>query len=77
MQLKFLKRDGDLLMNKSLKEMSQRELRAYILEHRNDEEKVRAAIAESMSRPGWTEVPADTPLEEERRIIQDLISKKS
>ena len=66
-----------LLMSKSLQEMSQKELRAYILEHRNDEEKVRAAIAESSSRPGWTEVPADTPLEEERRIIQNLISKKS
>lgn len=63
-------------MTENLKEMTRKELRAYISKHRNDEEKVRAAIAESMSRPGWTEVPADTPLEEERQIIQDLISKK-
>ena len=63
-------------MNKNLQEMSRKELRAYISKHRNDEERVRAAIAESSSRPGWTEVPADIPPEEERRIIQDLISKK-
>ena len=63
-------------MTENLKGMTRKELRAYILEHRNDDEKVRAAIAESSSRPGWTKIPADIPPEEERRIIQDLISKK-
>lgn len=61
----------------NLKAMTQKELRAYILKHRNDDEKVRAAIAESSSRPGWTEVSADRPLEEQRKIIQDMIAKKS
>lgn len=64
-------------MSKSLQEMTQKELRTYILKHRNDEEKVRLAIAESSSRPGWIEVPADIPPEEERQIIQDLIFKNS
>ena len=56
--------------------MTRAELRNYISENRNDEEKVRAAIAESTRRPGWTEVPADTPLEEQERIIKQLINKK-
>lgn len=64
-------------MNKSLKEMTRKELRDYMLEHRGDTEKLDAAIAESSSRPGWTEVSADTPLEEQKKIIQDLIARKS
>jgi hypothetical protein len=67
---------GGLLMNlPDLKAMSQKELLCYISENRNDDEKVRAAIAESSSRPGWTEVPANTPLEEQERIIKELIDK--
>ncbi len=61
----------------NLKTMTQAELRLYILANRNDEEKVRAAIAESSSRPGWVEVPTDTPLEEQERIIKKLINQKS
>ena len=61
----------------NLKALTKKELTTYILEHRNDDEKVRAAIAESMSRPGWTKVPADMPIEEQQQIIKDLIAKKS
>lgn len=61
----------------NFKIMTQQELRTYILENRNDEEKVRAAIQESSSRPGWTEVSADTSLEEQERILKELIAKKN
>ena len=56
------------------KAMTRAELRNYISENRNDDEKVRAAIAESTSRPGWTKVPANTSPEEEKRIIQEMIA---
>ena len=53
----------------NLKKMTRAELRSYILKHRNDDEKVRAAIEESASRPGWTDIPADAPMEEVKQII--------
>lgn len=61
----------------NLKAMTRAELRQYMSDNRNDDEKLSAAIAESSSRPGWTEVPADTPPEEERQVIQQLINRKS
>lgn len=61
----------------NFKTMSRKELTKYISEHRNDEEKVRAAIAESRSRPGWTKVPVDTPLEEQERILREAIERKN
>lgn len=79
-RFKFLKLEtGDLLMNNlpDLKGMSRTELRQYISDNRNNDEIVRAAIAESSSRPGWTEVPADITTEQEENIISDLIGKKS
>ena len=60
-----------------LKGMNRTELRKYISDNRNNDEIVRAAITESSSRPGWTEVPADITTEEEKHIITDLIEKKS
>ena len=63
-------------MSKSdLKTMSNQELTAYIMEHRNNDEIVRAAIAESSSRTGWTQVPAATTSEETDQIIQKLLSQ--
>lgn len=56
--------------------MSNQELTACIMKHGNDDEKVRVAIAESSSRPGWTKVSAETTLEETDQIIQELLSKK-
>ena len=53
----------------NLKKMTRAELRSYILKHRNDDEKVRAAIEESAIRPGWTDIPSDAPLEEVKQII--------
>lgn len=69
---------GGLLMSlPNFKAMTRAELRKYISDNRNDDEKVRAAIAESSSRPGWTEVPADTSTEEEEKIITELIQRRS
>ena len=61
----------------NFKTMTKAELKRYILENRNDDKKVRAAIAESSNRPGWIEVPADTPLEEQERILKELIDRKA
>lgn len=72
-EIKLKMATGDLLMSENLKKMTRSELRAYMLQHRNDDEKIRAAIAESSSRPGWTEVPADLPLEEQREIFKKAI----
>ena len=63
-------------MSKDLKTMTRKELRTYMLEHRNDEQKLRAAIEESSSRPGWTEVSADVSPEEMGRILERAISKQ-
>ena len=48
----------------NLKAMSRKELTDYIKANRNDDEKVRSAIDESISRPGWKSVSADTLVEE-------------
>ncbi len=62
-------------MMTNLKEMTRKELRQYILENRNNKEILDAAIQESLSRPGWTTVPADTPLEEQERILNQNSQK--
>jgi hypothetical protein len=59
----------------NLKEMSQKELRAYISEHHNNDENVRAAIAESSSRDGWIDIPADMPLDEQERIFTETLNR--
>ena len=48
----------------NLKAMSKQELIEYIKANRNNDELVARAIAESTSRPGWTKVSPDTPVEE-------------
>jgi hypothetical protein len=64
-------------MIEDLKKMSSQKLTDYIKKYRLDEEKVKEAIAEISSRPGWVDVSADTDLEEELRIIENLIAKKN
>ncbi len=64
----------------SLKSMTHKELKQYILENRNNKELVDAAIQESLSRPGWTTVSADTPLENKNlflKIPSNKINKTS
>ena len=60
-----------------LTQLSRKQLQQYILENRNDENKVNAAISESAKRPGWTEVSADISPEETERIIQNLTGKNT
>jgi hypothetical protein len=64
-------------MIEDLKKMSSHKLTDYIKKYRLDEEKVKKAIAEISSRPGWVDVSADTDLEEELQIIENLIAKKN
>lgn len=56
--------------------MSREELRAYILENRGNAELLDKAITESISRPGWTEVSANLPIEEQLNIFGQVNSKK-
>ena len=69
---------GDLkLMNEvSYQQMTSAQLKQYLSEHRNDDEKFSAALGELMSRSIWTEVDADTPASDQEAIIQKLIEKK-
>lgn len=60
----------------SYKEMTPAQLKQYLSEHRNDDEKFSAALGELMSRKIWTEVDADTPIPEQDAILQELIEKK-
>ena len=59
----------------NLKKMTRKELKQYILENRNNTEIVDAAIQESLSRPGWTTVPENTPLEEQECILQNALKQ--
>ena len=60
----------------NLKQMTPTELKKYLSEHRNDDEKFSEALGELMSRDIWTEVSADTPLSEQETIIEKLIERK-
>ena len=59
----------DIYMTENLKQMTRKELRDYMLKNRNDDEKIRAAISESTSRPGWTRVPADADLDAVFKLV--------
>jgi hypothetical protein len=59
----------------NFKEMSLNELRKYILRHRKDETAWKEFV--SRPRPHATIVPAETPLEEQERILQQASSQMS
>jgi hypothetical protein len=67
---------GDLLtMNKpNFKNMSLKELRKYILSHREDKEAWNEYA--SRPRPNSILVTADTPLSEQKQILEKLIQQK-
>ena len=56
--------------------MTPTELKKYLSEHRNDDEKFSEALGELMSRDIWTEVSADQPWSEQETIIKRLIERK-
>ena len=64
-------------MDNNLEDMTRQELRKYMLENRGNPEKLDRAIAESKSRPGWTKVPADMPIEEQLNILGRAISQEN
>ncbi len=62
---------GTKLLN--FKAMSLNELRKYVLEHREDEEAWKEFA--SRPRPNAIIVPAQTPLEEQERILRESSQK--
>ena len=57
----------------NFKEMSLKELRKYVLANRQDQEAWDEFV--SRPRPNAITVPADTPLEEQERILRDAINR--
>ena len=57
----------------NFKEMSLKELRKYVLANRQDQEAWDEFV--SRPRPNAIIVPADTPLEEQERILRDAINR--
>ncbi len=57
----------------NFKKMSLRELRKYVLANRQDQEAWDEFV--SRPRPNAINVPADTPLEEQERILRDAINR--
>ena len=64
---------GTKLLN--FKAMSLNELRKYVLEHREDEEAWKEFA--SRPRPNAIIVPAQTPLEEQERILRESSQKQN
>jgi len=59
-----------------LQQMTPSQLKKYLYEHKNDDEKFSAALGELMSRNIWTQVNANTPLSEQEEILKKVIEKK-
>lgn len=59
------------MSNKDFKQMSRKDLKKYILAHRNDEEAWNEFL--SRPRPNAIVVAADTPMEEQERILLDAL----
>ena len=57
----------------NFKAMNLNELRRYVLAHRDDKEAWNEFAARP--RPNATLVPADTPIEEQERIIKELVDR--
>lgn len=64
---------GGLRLMTNFKEMNLKELRAYILENREDNEAWDEFV--SRPRPNAVIIPPDMPQEEQDRIVKELISK--
>jgi hypothetical protein len=58
-------------------QMTPSQLKQYLSDHRNDDEKFRRALGELMSRDIWTTVSADTPLAEQEAILKRLVERKN
>lgn len=59
----------------NFKQMTLKELRRYVVAHRSDQEAWDEFV--SRPRPNAVTIPADMPLEEQERILQELIGKSN
>ena len=66
------------MYNKSIKEMTIKELKEYLSKYRNDEEKFSAGLGEliSRSRPNAIHFPASMPREEQERRFLKLLEER-
>ena len=55
------------------KSMTLNELRRYVLAHRDDQEAWDEYV--SRPRPNAIRIPADIPIEEQQKILEDLLRK--
>jgi hypothetical protein len=62
------------MSKRDFKQMSRKDLKQYILAHRNDEEAWDEFV--SRPRPNAVIVSADTPLEEQERILLDALQSQ-
>jgi hypothetical protein len=58
-------------------QMTPSQLKQYLSDHRNDDEKFSLALGELMSRDIWTIVSADTSLAELEAILKRLVERKN
>ena len=63
-------------MSKPLEQMTVKELRQYIFEHRNHNLEWEKAYDLFRQKAEWHRVPNDASPEEERQIIEELIAKR-
>lgn len=63
-------------MMTDLKQMTTKQLKQYLSEHRNDDDQFSNALSELLNRdPNPVIYPADLPLEEMERIIKEKIEQ--
>ncbi len=63
-------------MFKPLEEMTVKELRQYMFEHRNSDREWEKAYDLFSQKAKWNKIPRNSTLEEEKQIIQNLIAQK-
>ena len=63
-------------MSKPLEEMTVKELRKYMSDHRGNPQEWERAYDLFDQKAEWKRVPAGATLEEEKQIIQDLIAER-
>ena len=64
-------------MSKPLEEMTVKELRQYMFEHRNHEQEWEKAYDLFSQQAKWNKVPTNATPEEEKQIIENLIAQKT
>ncbi len=63
------------MSQQNLQALNETELKKYLSDHRNDNEKFSAGLQELMNRDIWTTVDVNNPIEEEQ-IIKKVIKTK-